>query len=91
MHPTPVKRPNLTRKLPLTDMPIGLLAALVCRARAQLDRYRDHRDEWPEDFPYPHADSEWVAVGYPRVGLFSEGERHSGADEPMTSVTGRTD
>jgi hypothetical protein len=28
MHP-PVKQPNLTRKFPLSDLPTGLLAALV--------------------------------------------------------------
>jgi hypothetical protein len=27
----PVKQPNLTRKFPLTDMPTGLMAALVTR------------------------------------------------------------
>lgn len=31
MHPHPVKQPNLTRKFPLTDMPIGLMAGLVDR------------------------------------------------------------
>ena len=29
MHP--VKQPNLTRKFPLSDMPTGLMAALVTR------------------------------------------------------------
>jgi hypothetical protein len=29
MHSHPVKEPNLTRKFPLSDMPTGLLAALV--------------------------------------------------------------
>jgi hypothetical protein len=28
MHP-PVKQPNLTRRFPLSDMPTGLMAALV--------------------------------------------------------------
>ncbi len=31
MHLHPVKQPNLTRKFPLTDMPTGLMAALVTR------------------------------------------------------------
>ncbi len=31
MHPHSVKQPNLTRKFPLTDMPTGLMAALVTR------------------------------------------------------------
>jgi hypothetical protein len=29
--PYPVKQPNLTRKFPLSDMPTGLMAALVTR------------------------------------------------------------
>ena len=29
MHPHPATQPNLTRKFPLSDMPTGLLAALV--------------------------------------------------------------
>jgi hypothetical protein len=29
MHPHPGKQPNLTRKFPLTEMPTGLMAALV--------------------------------------------------------------
>jgi hypothetical protein len=31
MHPHPVKELNLTRKFPPTDVPTGLLAALVTR------------------------------------------------------------
>ncbi len=36
MHPHPVKQPNLTRKFPLTDMPTGLMAALVTRLADRL-------------------------------------------------------
>jgi len=41
---------------------------LVYRARAQLDLYRDHRDAWPEDFPYslypePQGLLEWANTG----------------------------
>jgi hypothetical protein len=43
---------------------------LVHRAGAQLDLYRNHRDEWPEDFPYPlypepHGLLEWANTGDP--------------------------
>ena len=53
-----VRRPGLgqfadiTLFTPFSTRADGLFD-LVKRARTQLDRYRAHRDEWPEDFPYP--------------------------------------
>ncbi len=40
MHPHPVRQPDLTRKLPLTDMPTGLMAALVTQLADHLPIHR---------------------------------------------------
>jgi hypothetical protein len=42
--PHPVKQPDLTRKFPLTDMPTGLMAALVTRLARLGDRVHRHED-----------------------------------------------
>jgi hypothetical protein len=62
--PHPVKQPNLTRKFPLTDMPTGLMAALVTRLADHLPRFVGSSDEFAVPEPRASADraTRWGAL-----------------------------
>ena len=83
MHSHPVKEPNLTRKFPLSDMPTGLLAALVTPLADHL-LIRRSFDEFAVLEPRAGADQEdqvGRVHGSPAVlGGFDEfeGHRHAG-------------
>src|SRR2546429_3014358 len=58
---------DITLLTPFSTRADGLFN-LVRRARSQVDSYQAHRDEWPEDFPYPlypepHGLLEWANTG----------------------------